>query len=171
MESSLQWDAVELANRQGIGIAQWSFDRRLDVLNAMKTSDPTGYAAFAKTCPEIAALMDNGGAFTRPLTSAESAAFKTWAQRPESHQGQRNQFEADYNSYPRVYDDIKMQILWVSAYHQGPAYAEALPKATTLGGLLDNLLNDGVFGQYPSRYRTVYNLLVVWDGKSAPPNF
>lgn len=171
VESSLQWDAVELANMQGIGIAQWSFGRRLDVLNAMKTADPTGYETFAKTCPEIAALMDNGGVFTRPLTSAESAAFKTWAQRPESHQGQRNQFEADYNGYPHVYDNVKMQILWASAYHQGPAYAEALPKATTLDGLLGNLLNDGVFGQYPGRYRTVYNLLVVWDGTSAPPNF
>lgn len=171
VESSLQWDAVESANRQGIGIAQWSFGRRLDVLNAMRKADPTGYATFAKACPEIASLMGNGGVFTRPLTVTESAAFKTWAQRPESHQGQRNQFEADYDGYPHVYDNVKMQILWASAYHQGPAYAKALPKATTLDGLLDNLLNDGVFGQYPSRYRTVYNLLVVWDGASAPPNF
>lgn len=87
VESSLQWDSVELANMQGIGIAQWSFDRRLDVLNAMKTADPTGYETFAETCPEIAALMGNGGTFTRPLTPTESAAFKAWAQRAESHQG------------------------------------------------------------------------------------
>lgn len=171
VESSLQWDAVEFANRQGIGIVQWSFGRRLQVLNAMKTADPEGYGAFAAAAPSIAALMESGGTFDRPLTVAEASAFKTWARRSQSHEGQRNQFETDYNNYPQVYSDAKMQILWASAYHQGPAYAEALPKATTLGGLLNNLLNDTVFGQYPSRYRTVYNLLAVWDGKSAPPNF
>ena len=52
VESSLRWDAVEAANLQGIGIAQWSFGRRLQVLNAMKAADPTGYMAFKASAPQ-----------------------------------------------------------------------------------------------------------------------
>lgn len=171
VESSLQWDAVEFANRQGIGIAQWSFGRRLQVLNAMKAADPEGYGAFAAAAPGIAALMESGGAFDRPLTVAEASAFQTWARRPQSHAGQRNQFAADYKGYPQKYDDAKMQILWVSAYHQSPAGALNVPTATTLAGLRDDILATSPFGPYGTRYQTVYSLLNVWDGKSAPPNF
>ena len=85
VESSLRWDAVETANMQGIGIAQWSFGRRLQVLNRMKAADPDGYATFAAAAPDIAALMQSGGTFDRSLTAGEAAAFRTWAQRPQSH--------------------------------------------------------------------------------------
>lgn len=171
VESSLQWDAVEFANRQGIGIAQWSFGRRLQVLNAMKAVDAEGYGAFAAAAPSIAALMESGGSFDRPLTAAEASAFQTWARRPQSHAGQRNQFATDYKRYPQKYDNAKMQILWVSAYHQSPAGALNVPTATTLAGLRDNILATSPFGPYGTRYQTCYSLLNVWDGKSAPPNF
>lgn len=171
VESSLRWDAVEADNRQGIGIAQWSFGRRLQVLNKMRGSDPTGYAAFKNAAPEIAGLMELGGDFTRPLTSAEAAAFQTWAARSESHEGQRRQFAEDYAAYPQEYDDDKMQILWVTAYHQSPANALKVPKASNLAQLKTNILATYPFQPYVSRYNQAYSLLSVWDGKSNPPAF
>ena len=171
VESSLRWDAVESANMQGIGIAQWSFGRRLQVLDRMKAADPDGYAAFAAAAPDVAALMGSGGTFDRPLTASEAAAFRTWAQRPQSHDGQRDQFAEDYAGYPQTYSDVKMQILWVCAYHQSPAGALNVPTASTLAGLRDNILATSPFGPYGNRYQTAYSLLNVWDGSSAPPNF
>nr|UWD68959.1 MAG: Putative amidase domain [Bacteriophage sp.] len=171
VESGLRWDAVEAANLQGIGIAQWSFERRLQVLNAMKTADPTGYEAFKTAAPEIAALMESGGTFKRSLTSAEAAAFRTWAARNESRDGQRKQFAEDYAGYPKEYADTKMQILWVTAYHQSPANALKVPKASNLAQLKNNILATYPFGPYTNRYNQAYSLLSVWDGKSNPPAF
>lgn len=171
VEAGLRWNAVEAANLQGIGIAQWSFGRRLQVLNAMKTVDPTGYAAFKTAAPQIAALMESGGEFTRNLTQAEATAFQTWARRGESHEGQRKQFAEDYAGYPQEYDDDKMQILWVTAYHQSPANALKVPKASNLAQLKTNILNTYPFQPYISRYNQAYSLLTVWDGRSNPPAF
>lgn len=171
VESGLRWDAVEAANLQGIGIAQWSFGRRLQVLNKMREADPTGYAAFKSTAPEIAGLMESGGDFARPLTSTEAAAFQTWAARGESHEGQRKQFAEDYAGYPQEYGDDKMQILWVTAYHQSPANALKVPKASNLAQLKTNILNTYPFQPYVSRYNQAYSLLTVWDGTSNPPAF
>lgn len=171
VEAGLQWDAVEAANLQGIGIAQWSFGRRLQVLNKMREADPTGYAAFKSAAPEIAGLMESGGDFTRPLTSTEVAAFRTWAARSESHEGQRKQFAEDYAGYPQEYGDDKMQILWVTAYHQSPANALKVPKALNLAQLKTNILNTYPFQPYVSRYNQAYSLLTVWDGTSNPPAF
>ena len=171
VEAGLQWDAVEAANLQGIGIAQWSFGRRLQVLNKMREADPTGYAAFKSAAPEIAGLMESGGDFTRPLTSTEAAAFRTWAARSESHEGQRRQFAEDYAGYPQEYGDDKMQILWVTAYHQSPANALKVPKALNLAQLKTNILNTYPFQPYVSRYNQAYSLLTVWDGTSNPPAF
>lgn len=171
VEAGLQWDAVEAANLQGIGIAQWSFGRRLQVLNKMHEADPTGYAAFKSAAPEIAGLMESGGDFTRPLTSTEAAAFRTWAARSESHEGQRKQFAEDYAGYPQEYGDDKMQILWVTAYHQSPANALKVPKALNLAQLKTNILNTYPFQPYVSRYNQAYSLLTVWDGTSNPPAF
>ena len=170
VESSLRWDAVE-SNNQGIGIAQWSFGRRLQVLNAMKAVDAAGYEAFAAAAPAIAALMESGGTFDRAMTGSEVAAFQAWARRTESRQGQRNQFAKDYEGYPQTYDDAKMQILWTCAYHQSPAGALNVPKAASLTQLYNNILNTSPFGPYGTRYNTAYSLLNVWDGTSAPPNF
>ena len=170
VESSLRWDAVE-SNNQGIGIAQWSFGRRLQVLNAMKAVDVTGYEAFAAAAPEVASLMESGGTFNRAMTGSEVSAFQTWARRTESRQGQRNQFAEDYEGYPQTYDDAKMQILWTCAYHQSPAGALNVPHASTLTQLYNNILNTSPFGPYGTRYNTAYSLLNVWDGSSAPPNF
>lgn len=171
VEAGLRWDAVEAANLQGIGIAQWSFSRRLQVLNTMKTVDPTGYTAFKTAAPQIAALMESGGEFTRNLTQAEATAFQTWARRGESHEGQRRQFAEDYAGYPQEYDDDKMQILWVTAYHQSPANALKIPKASNLAQLKANILNTYPFQPYGNRYNQAYSLLSVWDGKSNPPAF
>lgn len=171
VEAGLQWDAVEAANLQGIGIAQWSFGRRLQVLNKMREADPTGYAAFKSAAPEIAGLVESGGDFTRPLTSTEAAAFRTWAARSESHEGQRKQFAEDYAGYPQEYGDDKMQILWVTAYHQSPANALKVPKALNLAQLKTNILNTYPFQPYVSRYNQAYSLLTVWDGTSNPPAF
>lgn len=171
VEAGLRWDAVEAANLQGIGIAQWSFGRRLQVLNKMREADPTGYAAFKSAAPEIAGLMESGGDFTRPLTPAEAAAFRTWAARGESREGQRKQFAEDYAGYPQEYGDDKMQILWVTAYHQSPANALKVPKALNLAQLKTNILNTYPFQPYVSRYNQAYSLLTVWDGTSNPPAF
>ena len=137
----------------------------------MKAADPTGYNAFKSSAPEIAALMESGGDFTRPLTSTEAAAFRTWAQRSESHEGQRKQFAEDYVGYPQEYDDDKMQILWVTAYHQSPANALKVPKASNLAQLKANILATYPFQPYVNRYNQAYSLLTVWDGKSNPPAF
>ena len=171
VEAGLRWDAVEAANLQGIGIAQWSFGRRLQVLNAMKAADPTGYNAFKSSAPEIAALMESGGTFTRNLTQAEANAFQTWAARSESHEGQRKQFAEDYEEYPQEYEDDKMQILWVTAYHQSPANALKVPKSSNLAQLKNNILSTYPFQPYSNRYNQAYSLLSVWDGKSNPPAF
>lgn len=171
VEAGLRWDAVEAANLQGIGIAQWSFGRRLQVLNKMREADPTGYATFKTAAPEIAGLMELGGEFTRNLTQAEAAAFQTWAARSESHEGQRRQFAEDYVAYPQEYDDDKMQILWVTAYHQSPASALEVPNASNLAQLKNNILSTPPFQSYANRYNQAYSLLSVWDGKSNPPAF
>ena len=170
VESSCRWDAVE-SNLQGIGIAQWSFGRRLEVLKKMREADATGYQAFKTAAPQVAALMESGGDFSRAMTSAEAAAFRTWAARSESREGQRRQFAEDYAGYPKTYDDMRMQILWVTAYHQSPANALKVPKASDLTGLKANILATYPFTPYTTRYNTAYSLLSVWDGKSNPPAF
>lgn len=171
VEAGLRWDAVEAANLQGIGIAQWSFGRRLQVLNNMREADQTGYEAFRAAAPQIASLMEHGGEFTRPLTSGEATAFRAWAGRAESREGQRKQFAEDYAGYPKQYEDDKMQILWVTAYHQSPASALKIPRASNLEQLKANILATYPFGPYVSRYNQAYSLLSVWDGKSNPPVF
>lgn len=171
VEAGLRWDAVEADSLQGIGIAQWSFERRLQVLNAMKAADPTGYDAFKAAAPKVAALMESGGTFKRSLTSVEAAAFHTWAGRSESRDGQRKQFAEDYAGYPKEYSNVKMQILWVTAYHQSPANALKVPKASNLAQLKNNILATYPFGPYTTRYNQAYSLLSVWDGKSNPPAF
>ena len=115
--------------------------------------------------------MESGGDFTRNLTQAEAAAFQTWAARSESHEGQRKQFAEDYAGYPQEYDDDKMQILWVTAYHQSPANALKVPKASNLAQLKANILSTYPFQPYSNRYNQAYSLLSVWDGKSNPPAF
>lgn len=171
VEAGLRWDAVEAANLQGIGIAQWSFGRRLQVLNKMREADQTGYEAFKTAAPQIASLMEHGGEFTRSLTSGEAAAFRAWAGRAESREGQRRQFAEDYAGYPKQYDDDRMQILWVTAYHQSPANALKIPRAANLEQLKANILATYPFGPYVSRYNQAYSLLSVWDGRSNPPSF
>lgn len=137
----------------------------------MKAVDAAGYEAFAAAAPGIAALMESGGTFDRAMTGDEVAAFRTWARRTESRQGQRNQFAEDYEGYPQKYDDPKMQILWTCAYHQSPAGALNVPHASSLTQLYNNILATSPFGPYGTRYNTAYSLLNVWDGSSAPPNF
>lgn len=171
VEAGLRWDAVEAANLQGLGVAQWSFGRRLQVLNKMREADPTGYATFKTAAPEIAGLMELGGTFTRNLTGAEAAAFQAWARRSESREGQRRQFAEDYAGYPQQYDDDRMQILWVTAYHQSPANALKVPKASNLAQLKANILSTYPFQPYANRYNQAYSLLSVWNGKSNPPAF
>ena len=170
VESGRRWDAVE-GNLQGIGIAQWSFGRRLDVLEAMRKADADGWAAFKAAAPAVASLVGSGGDFTRPLTQSEAEAFGAFARRDASKQGQRAQFLVDYAAYPQRYEDDKLQIMWVTAYHQSPAGALDVPKASSLAGLRDNILATSPFGPYYTRYQTAYNLLNIWDGKSNPPNF
>lgn len=171
VEAGLRWNAVE-SNLQGIGIAQWSFGRRLQVLGKMRESDPTGWNAFKAGAPQVAALVESGGGtFTRSLTASEAAAFKTFAGRSESREGQRKQFAEDYAGYPKTYTDEKMQILWVTAYHQSPANALKVPKASSLAQLKANILSTYPFSPYTTRYNTAYSLLSVWDGKSNPPAF
>lgn len=171
VEAGLRWDAVEAANLQGIGIAQWSFGRRLQVLIKMREADQTGYETFKQGAPQIAALMEHGGEFTRPLTSGEATAFRAWAGRAESREGQRKQFAEDYAGYPKQYEDDKMQILWVTAYHQSPASALKIPRASNLEQLKANILATYPFGPYTNRYNQAYSLLSIWDGKSNPPAF
>lgn len=170
VESGRRWDAVE-GNLQGIGIAQWSFNRRKDLLKSMRKCDAAGWSAFAAAAPAVASAVESDAVFDRPLTQGEADAFATFARRDQSKQGQREQFAADYTSYPHRYDDDRMQILWVTAYHQAPASASAIPEATTLAGLRDNILATSPFGSYYTRYQTAYNLLNIWDGTSNPPNF
>lgn len=170
VESGRRWDAVE-GNLQGIGIAQWSFGRRLDVLGAMRKADADGWGAFKAAAPAVASLVESGGDFTRPLTQTEADAFGVFARRDASKQGQRAQFMVDYSGYPQQYDDDKLQIMWVTAYHQSPAGALNVPKSSSLAGLRDNILATSPFGPYYTRYQTAYNLLNIWDGKSNPPNF
>ena len=170
VEAGLRWDAVE-TNLQGIGIAQWSFGRRLQVLGKMKEADPTGWNAFRAGAPQVAALVESGGTFTRSLTSAEAEAFRVFAGRSESREGQRRQFTEDYAGYPQTYEDDRMQILWVTAYHQSPANALNVPKASNLAQLKANILATYPFSPYTTRYNTAYSLLSVWDGKSNPPAF
>lgn len=172
VEAGLRWDAVEAANLQGIGIAQWSFGRRLQVLGKMRDADPTGWNAFKSGAPQVAALVESGGdTFTRPLTASEAEAFRVFAGRAESREGQRRQFAEDYAGYPQTYEDDRMQILWVTAYHQSPANALNVPKASNLAQLKANILATYPFGPYTTRYNTAYSLLSVWDGKSNPPAF
>ena len=137
----------------------------------MREADATGYQAFKTAAPQVAALMESGGGFSRAMTSAEAAAFRTWAARSESREGQRRQFAEDYAGYPKTYDDMRMQILWVTAYHQSPANALKVPKASDLTGLKANILATYPFTPYTTRYNTAYSLLSVWDGKSNPPAF
>ena len=66
-------------------------------------------------------------------------------------------------------------VFTMSMYHQNPEQAKQVIQTTGGSADLDRVyttcLNNWIFGQYSTRYTTIYNRLAEWDGESAPPDF
>lgn len=184
VESNNSWTAVNYTDPITLGMMQWYGTRAYGLLNRGRGSDPAGWGAFKAAAPSLASQVETNSVAwnTRYVTRAEGDAWVAWAQRKENHAFQEAQWDEDYAAYSRICDDygfpaanIRERVFWMCAYHQSPVSAIRVLGSVSATANLDLLhsatLNDGVLGQYPSRYNTAYDMLKGWDGQSAPPDF
>lgn len=184
VESNCNWTAVNFNDPITLGMMQWYGPRAANLIRVCANLDHTGYAAFKAAAPTLAgqAETDSIDFTTRYVTQAEGNAWVEWAHRKENHQGQEQVWNSDYESYWKTCNNqgfpegnIRERIFWMTMYHQSPQGAirvlDSCSATASLELLHTTVLNDRVLGNYPNRYNTAYNLLVNWDGQSAPPDF
>lgn len=187
VESNWTWTSVNYNDPITIGMLQWYGTRAAALLNAVKAQDPDGYALLADTLrADIEAHAANEGWWTsRYLTRTEGNSWVSAADRDENHVIQQNTFFSDLDGYESTMgawgvmtdtpEHVKTFVFYCSMYHQSPArcgrICSALGGTASIDRLLAGCLNDGIFGNYKSRYNRVHSMLSSWDGVSAPPDF
>lgn len=171
-----QSDAITL------GIMQWYGVRAYRLMARMKTEASDAYE---KLSSRLKTLVDGGegqnwnGIYLQndDRTSWAAAAALDSCKKVqddiavEDIQGYIDQF----NGYGGSDSNVKTYIMWMSAWHQGPRYAQQCMQSVGVNASLDSahnaILSNAVLGRYSNRYNTVYDLLNNWDGTSEPPDF
>lgn len=186
VESRHNWGAVNMVDAITVGITQWYGLRARDLILRCKAADPTGWAAFAASAPDLAAAVQETHSWdwwtNWFLTDKQAEAWNTWANRTENQQVQIAQWSDDFSSYMEAFSDYgyglsspKNLIYAMSMYHQQPRACfrvmQSVSASATLASLHSVCLNDTTFSVYKNRYNDVYRLLNAWDGESEPPAF
>lgn len=184
VESNHNWVAVNQNDPITLGLMQWFGQRAAEMLAKSRDADPTGWSAFAAAAPQLTADVEASHDWEwwreRYIHGSEVGPWQAFASRRAQHAAQEAVWETDWQNYVQLFakwgvTDAKRQIFVGSMYHQSPAACGRV--VSTVGGnatlelLLQTCLNDSILGIYSNRYNTVYELLVAWDGSSAPPDF
>ncbi|QHJ76249.1 MAG: hypothetical protein [Caudoviricetes sp.] len=184
VESNCNWSAVNYNDPITLGMMQWYGNRAYELLNRGRSADPQGWEAFRSAAPALAGQVETNSTrwTTRYLNRVEGNAWVAWSQRKENHAFQEAQWDDDFQAYSDTCDkygfpgaNVRERIFFMSMYHQSPVSALRVLGSVSASATLDLLhsaaLNDGILGQYRTRYDRAYTMLRNWDGVSEPPDF
>ena len=183
VESGLKYNSINYNDPITVGVMQWFGTRAADILNRMRLENPSSWTG-------VAASIEND-LKNKPTTSAN----RTWWESREltltegeslrpvlnaNAQIQVDQFDKDCEPYISVAKqqgiDAETQtdvfIFWMSMHHQSPKRARQVAAITSaeasLEKWLSNALNNEVLHKYPTRYKTVYNIIKSGDTSGVP---
>ena len=183
VESGLRYNAVNYNDPITVGVMQWFGTRAADILNRMRTENPSSWTGVAASI--------NNDLQNKPTTSAN----RTWWESREltltegeslrpvlnaNAQLQVDQFDKDCVPYisvakqqgidPETQTDVF--IFWMSMHHQSPKRARQVAAITSaeasLEKWLSNALNNEILSGYPTRYKTVYQIIKSGDASGVP---
>ena len=183
VESSLKYNSINYNDPITVGVMQWFGTRAADILNRMRLENPSSWTGVAASI--------NNDLRSRATTSAN----RTWWEnrhltltegeslRPvlnANAQLQVNQFDRDCTPYlsvakqqgidPETQTDVF--IFWMSMHHQSPKRARQVAAITSaeasLEKWLNNALNNEILSGYPTRYKTVYQIIKSGDASGVP---
>ena len=183
VESSLKYNSINYNDPITVGVMQWFGTRAADILNRMRLEKPSSWTGVAAS---IANDLRN-----KPATSAN----RTWWESREltltegeslrpvlnaNAQLQVDQFDKDCVPYisvakqqgidPETQTDVF--IFWMSMHHQSPKRARQVAAITSaeasLEKWLSNALNNEILSGYPTRYKTVYQIIKSGDASGVP---
>lgn len=184
VESQWNWQLVNYNDPITIGMMQWYGTRAAALLNRMQSERPTDFDMLAESLKNSLSSNDQDSRYwnSRYLNQTEGESVSNAFASTESHIIQEDQAIADFEGYISTLEgwglsqnDPKPLIFAMCMYHQSPA--EAGKVVATAGGsatlerIYQVCLNNGILGQYRTRYTTTYNRLKEWDGQSMPPDF
>lgn len=183
VESHWNWASVNTADPITCGMLQWFGSRAKNLLLALRDEDAEAYALIADSLrTDLEGSHNDSYWSTRYMTAAEgntvSAALATEA----GHTVQQSTWAEDVQAYWKQMeiwglslDRPRELIFCMSMFHQSPAQCTRVIRScggqASLQLMFTTAMNDVVFGQYRSRYVSVYNRLLDWDMESEPPDF
>ena len=183
VESSLKYNSINYNDPITVGVMQWFGTRAADILNRMRLENPSSWTGVAasiandlrnkpttstnRTWWENRHLTLTEGESLRPVLNANAAI-------------QVDQFDRDCVPYlsvarqqgidPETRTDVF--IFWMSMHHQSPKRARQVAAITSaeasLEKWLNNALNNEILSGYPTRYKTVYQIIKSGDASGVP---
>lgn len=175
VESQMEYDAVNASDPITVGIFQWFGVRAAAILDRMRDENPTHWSGVAATLTADLTAHTATDSFwnTRYLTQAEIVSVKPVL--VANVVIQDNQASVDLTAYKNVAVNQGMDenantnavIFFCNMYNQSPksalrVLANAGPESN-LDRLYAYCLNDSVLGQYRTRYKAAYDIIVAQD--------
>ena len=183
VESSLKYNSINYNDPITVGVMQWYGTRAADILNRMRRENPSRWTGVAASIDNDLKTRDTTSRNriwweSRELTLAEGESLRPVLNANAAIQV--DQFDKDCSPYVSVARrqgidaeaHTKVFIFWMSMRHQSPKRARQVaaitPAEASLEKWLSNALNNEVLYKYPSRYKTVYNILKSGDTSGIP---
>jgi len=172
------WAQIELGDRVGIGLLQWSHSRSYKLLKLFYDDNPSLF-----TVNPMKSQMESGGWTSKTFTIDEANNVSKILQSAKSVELQTELWNRDITDESAVlkshnFTDPKTAIFaetggWLGGIGTVARIVNACGggRGTTIAQYRQALLNDGTFGGYVSRWNKVYDILNKWDGSSPPPDF
>ena len=181
VESNLNYGAVNFNDPITVGIAQWYGTRAANVLVRMYNENEASWYGVEESIFNQLATIDSNDPFwnSRYLTQVEGNSLVGVMTRNQAIQN--TQLTEDLDVYKAVaisygFDpetNTAVVIYFFSMHHQSPASAlevvMTLDTECTLEQMHAACLAHSVLGQYGSRYRTTYDLIVEGDVSGVDP--
>lgn len=185
VETNLDYSAINFNDPITVGVAQWFGTRAAALLAMIKTTNAVNwYGVDASIDTQITDIASTDAFWnTRYLTASEGNSLMGALSRSVSQQNA--QLITDLNAYKTHAASLGMDpdadtaamIMFFTAYHQGPAYADAAFAAAagtphpSLVQMRDAILANAVLGQYGRRYQIAYDLINAGSttGTTPPP--
>lgn len=181
VESSLNYLSINYNDPITIGFMQWYGTRAAALLQRMRSENPGSWSGVEGTLEDdLDNIPANNAQWNdRFITRAEGQSILPVlnlnkdvqnAQATEDFEGYKNSaislgIDPDGNT--------EMMILFFAALHQSPARARRLiasiGPSSNIDRLLAALLNEEVFGNYRTRYNTVYQIIKSGDSSGVDP--
>lgn len=182
VETNCNYALTNQSDAITLGILQWYGVRAYRLMAAMKTN---AQDAFAKLSNRLQSLTNAGESQNWNSIYLQNDDRESWAAAAALDSCKKVQddtaisdvegYIGQFNSFGGSDSNVKTYIMWMTAWHQGPRYAQQCMQSVGVNASLDSsyrsILSNSVLGRYSNRYTTVYNLLKNWDGTSNPPDF